>query len=138
MRMRGRVAAVLALAALTAGCGRLGLSAKSATTVLDVKRFELKDVEQKDLPGAVGGKAVLFARETSKATREVPLKAGKYQLVVYVQAPDTETDAIYVWVEGTETRVYPDEYGKIAPALPVAFTVKEDKAVRIALAASEV
>jgi len=107
-------------------------------TVLEVESFTLKDATAKDLAGASGGKAVLFDKaDESTATKEVQLKAGKYEAVVYVQAADEDTDAFYLTVGGEESRLFPEEYGKVLPAKAVAFEVKADGAVKFELRASE-
>jgi hypothetical protein len=106
--------------------------------VLEAESFTLKDAEVKDLAGAGGGKAVLFAKEdTGSAVKEVTLKAGKYEAVVYVQAPDEDKDAFYLVINGDENRLFPEEYGKVLPAKAVAFEVKQPGAVKIELKASE-
>jgi hypothetical protein len=106
--------------------------------VLEVESFTLKNATVKDLAGASGGKAVLFDKaEESSATKEVQLKAGKYEAVVYVQAADEDTDAFYLTVGGEESRLFPEEYGKVLPAKAVAFEVKADGAVKLELKASE-
>ena len=106
--------------------------------VLEVKSFTLKDAEVKDLAGASGGKAVLFDKEdASSATKEVVLKAGKYEAVVYVQAPDADKDAFYLVINGEENRLFPEDYGKVLPTQAAAFEVKKDGAVKVELKASE-
>jgi len=105
--------------------------------VLEVKSFTLKDAEVKDLAGASGGKAVLFGKEEASATKEVALKAGKYEAVVYLQAADGDHDAFYLVINGEENRLFPEDYGKVLPAKAVAFEVKADGAVKVELKASE-
>jgi len=106
--------------------------------VLEAESFTLKDAGVKELAGASGGKAVLFDKEdASSATKEVELKAGKYEAVVYVQAPDADKDAFYLVINGEENRLFPEEYGKVLPTKAAAFEVKKDGAVKLELKASE-
>jgi len=106
--------------------------------VLEVESFTLKDAAVKELAGASGGKAVLFDKEdASSATKEVVLKAGKYEAVVYVQAPDADKDAFYLVINGEENRLFPEDYGKVLPTQAAAFEVKKDGAVKVELKASE-
>jgi len=104
---------------------------------LDAKAFALKDCDVKELAGALDGKAVLLRQFTSAATRDVPLKAGDYELVLQCFAPGEGRDAFYVFVDNVRTRVGPDKYRAIVPSKAVPFTVARDKTVTIRFTASE-
>ena len=137
------LAMIVALSApvLAAGCrGSADDPTKPAagTIVLEVESFALKGATVANLAGASGGKAVLFEKpDESSATKEVLLKAGKYEALVYMQAEGEGKNAFYLKVNGEEARVFPEDYGRLLPTLPLAFTVKADGLVKIELQASE-
>lgn len=105
--------------------------------VLDVKAFALKDCDVQEMAGALGGKAVLLRQFTSSATADVPLKAGKYELVILAHAPGDENDAFNLTVDGDQSRVYPAAFRTLSPTRPVSLTVAKDRSVRIRISASE-
>jgi hypothetical protein len=97
-----------------------------AVVTLECRTFTLTDAALKDLAGACGGKAVLFDKETAKAATSVNLLKGTYEVTVYLQAPDSDSDAIYVSVNKNEERLYPDEYGSIQPTRTYTVEVQAD------------
>jgi hypothetical protein len=105
--------------------------------MLDIKAFRLKDCDIRELAGALGGKAVLLRQFTSSASADVRLPPGSYELVVQAWARHDEGDAFNVFVNGRQSRLYPDRMRALAPTPPVPFTVTGDDAVNLRIAASE-
>lgn len=105
--------------------------------VLEVEEFKLDEAEVKDLAGAGGGKAVLFAEETAGAETVVPLKKGTYQVTLYAQGSDEDHDAVYLSVAGIENRVYTPEWGKVVACEPVVVVVPKDGPCKVVLLAAE-
>jgi hypothetical protein len=109
----------------------------AAERVLEVEGLALKNAEVRERPDAGGGKAVLFGDEAASAETEVQLPAGKYAVVVYAQAPDSDRDAFYLVVAGDEQRSYPRKYGRLAPCVPMEIEVKEPAKVKVQLRGDE-
>ena len=106
-------------------------------TTLEVETFKLDEAEVKDLAGASGGKAVLFASETAGAETVVPLKKGTYEVTLYAQGSDEDHDAVYLSVAGIENRVYTPEWGKVVACEPVVVVVPKDGPCKVVLLAAE-
>ncbi len=118
----------LTLAVGLAGCdlstGGDGASAAAASSGPAMVAIELEAFDtHTDAPvvedaSASGGKAVHFQNFTSKATAEVELAAGSYEVVAVANAPDASQDAVGLVVEPADDasgvryareRVYFDE-----------------------------
>ena len=94
--------------------------------VLEVESFKLDKAEIRALKGASGGKAVLFKDEAGGAKITVTLKKGDYDVTVYGQAPDAESDAFYLSLAGTEERLYTEDHGKLSKTKTLKVTVAKD------------
>jgi hypothetical protein len=97
--------------------------------VLEVEDFKITNAKVVSLKGASKGKAVLINVEKDRAEKMVTLAKGSYQLEVYMQGHDGDTDAVFVTVAGNEMRFFNDEYDKVGLCTPVAedlFEIKKD------------
>lgn len=113
-----------------------------SSAALEAESMKLTNVEKKDLPGASGGKAILFVDENGKAEGTVRLKKGKYEVKLYSQGTDTDHDAVFITVAGTELRFYQEEWNKLASAKikdvdPVTVEIPGDGAHTVLLAFAE-
>lgn len=81
----------------------------------EIEQFtRLENVDVKDLPGASGGKAVLFSKPGGKARLYPRLPKGKYELRLSMQGRATNHDAVTVNVAGQQFRYTQDQWGKVA------------------------
>lgn len=104
-----KLAATLALALSAAGCaGTPRLPAVGEELTLEVEAFRLRAARPAAREGAGGGRVVLFESGGSRAETSVELAAGTYEVVVYMDGPDADHDAVFVSVAEDEHRVYPD------------------------------
>jgi hypothetical protein len=135
----GRAAAPPAAAIAQAAAVTPAAAPALAETVIEVESMKLTDAEVRPLPGAGGGRVVVFEKETGMAEGSVKLTQGRYELILYVLAPDGDHDATSVEVEkGIDRRIWSSHHGKLAPCDdPVPFTVKQDGEVPIKLWVAE-
>jgi hypothetical protein len=101
---------------------------KNGVITLEIEDFPtLKDAKAMPLTGAGGGKAVLFDKETSLATTTVNLKKGTYEVTLYIQAVDPDHDAVLLSINGSENRLFTNDYGNVVPASdPFTFEMAAD------------
>ena len=106
--------------------------------VLEAEDMSLFDAEIKNLPGARGGKAVLLGSGSSIVDTVVTLSKGKYEVVVYVQAPDGEHDAFYLtFANGIRQRLFPGECRKVVAAKAIILKIAKKKPSKIVLKPAE-
>ena len=75
--------------------------AEAADLVVEVEDLELSNAEVRDLKTA-SGKVVAFHAAGAAAKGEVELKRGVYTAYLYMFAPDSDQDAVYVSIGETE------------------------------------
>ncbi len=63
---------------------------------IELEDFTLTDCEVVTTTLACGGKAVLIAKESSKAVSSIKLPAGNYSVVIWTLAPSLKQDAVWV------------------------------------------
>jgi hypothetical protein len=115
--------------AAPAAAATTGVKPTAKETVLQVADFKITNAKVVALKGASKGKAVHINAEKDRAETMVTLAKGSYQLEVYIQSHDGDTDAVFVTVAGNEMRFFNDEYDKVGLCTPVAedlFEIKKD------------
>ncbi len=134
----------IVLAVLAAGC--TGKAAKKTPTylpdevTLEVENFKLTAAEVVDLKDAGGGKAVKFVGESSRAEKEVLLRRGTWEAVLYMKGEDSERDAVYLSLADVKARLYQTD-GMLGEAItadvePVA-EIAADGAYKLVLTFAE-
>ena len=109
---------------------------------LEVEDFTLTEATVRNLPEAGGGKAVALLGENSSASRTIQIAAGSYELYVFIRGTDSEQDAIFVTIAGTEYRFYNDDHGVLGPATsndgdPVVVSIPADGKYSVTLTFAE-
>ena len=109
---------------------------RAADLVVEVENLELSNAEVRDLESA-SGKVVAFDTEGAEAKGEVELDRGVYMVFLYMFAPDSEQDAVYVAVGETQERVYPSTHSTLTESSSFNLNILEKKKYPISLTFGE-
>ncbi len=126
---------VLVLLIFVAFSGSSNL-AETADLVVEVENLELSNAEVRDLETA-NGKVVAFDVAGAEAKGEVELDRGVYKAYLYMFAPDSEQDAVYVAVGETQERVYPSTHSTLTESSSFNLNILEKKKYSISITFGE-
>jgi hypothetical protein len=85
------------------------------TVTVEAESLTLRDAEVVSDAAAGGGQAVAVSHITSSISGQVTLPAGVYEVTVYENAPDINTDAIYIQIDNRPPlRTYSMSHGTYA------------------------
>ena len=113
---------------------------EGSEVTLEVESFELEGLESRTLAGASGGKAVFFGQ--GRASKELRLARGVYEVEVHLQSESDQHDAVYFNFDRQEYRFYQNSWGRLSPAriwgaYPPLVNVERDGVYRLALETAE-
>lgn len=77
---------------------KAGDTAVTQSVALELEDFSLTDCVVSNLTTACGGKAVLIAKESSKAETTVKLSKGEYSVTFWIMAPSLQNDTVWVTI----------------------------------------
>jgi PcRGLX-like N-terminal RIFT barrel domain len=106
--------------------------------VVEGESFLLERVQLKKLAGASGGQAVLFNYLDGRATRNVKLKKGTYEVMAYIFAPHREADAFFMKLANKYERICADKKGEVSTCTKMIVKMKADGVTQLRIEPAEI